>query len=519
MEAEDKEIRELLELIKERSGLSEEEIWRKIREDEILSGPLVSRKGALILLASELGIDLSRKEEFRVNYMPINTLVYGMRRVRVVGRLRAVLPTVTFKRKEGQCGLIKRAVLADKTGEVTLVFWNEAAKAAEGLSMGDVLIITSGRTVKGLKGDLEIHLDQPGSFEVNPSVTDADLIPEVLYEVKSISELKEGDRTCVLGFVIDKYGERRFVSEDGEERTFAALELADRTGRIRTVFWDHILEYREAEIGKPLLLLFVDVKSSRFGELEAHVRWRSQVLPGTSEIAPLAHLKGLTTINELKAGEVNSSTLLRVFHSGESSSLGGMCFVYDATGIAKVILDGVGVSAVQHLTEGCFAVRGFCVKDGPIKLLVLKQSTKIVRMDDVDRFFPSLEVLHPRRAISRICPGRWEIRGTVIEVRKCNLGDNLGVSTIVLLIDDGTGVIRVILKGELTKRLADILNVNVSHPKTCLLLSDEILGREYVFFGSTVLNSFDGVYELYCSAIQKVNPIFESLLLLKAQRS
>ena len=80
-------ISQILEQIKEKSNLGEEEISSKVKAKmEQLSG-LISKEGAAHIIANELGVSLFEEKEGKVK---INKIFSGMRSVETVGKVTAV---------------------------------------------------------------------------------------------------------------------------------------------------------------------------------------------------------------------------------------------------------------------------------------------------------------------------------------------------------------------------------------------------------------------------------------------
>ena len=72
------------------------------------------------------------------------------------GRLVAVEPARSFKRRDGTVGFVANASLEDESGRVSLVCWDEAAKAVRAFEAGAFLEAT-GLSVKERDGRAELH--------------------------------------------------------------------------------------------------------------------------------------------------------------------------------------------------------------------------------------------------------------------------------------------------------------------------------------------------------------------------
>ncbi len=78
--------------------------------------------------------------------------------VHLSGTVKAVLGTKTFTRTEQTDGAVMRLLLADDSGQVTVVVWNEKTRELAGLAAEARLQLINTR-VKGNQGGLEVHVD------------------------------------------------------------------------------------------------------------------------------------------------------------------------------------------------------------------------------------------------------------------------------------------------------------------------------------------------------------------------
>jgi ssDNA-binding replication factor A large subunit len=80
--------------------------------------------------------------------------------VNLCGTVKQVLGSSTFKRSDDTEGTVMRFVLADDSGEITAVAWNEKATELEKtLKANASLQLVNARVKEGMKGGLEVHVD------------------------------------------------------------------------------------------------------------------------------------------------------------------------------------------------------------------------------------------------------------------------------------------------------------------------------------------------------------------------
>ncbi len=89
----------------------------------------------------------------------------------VSGTVRNVFAASAFERKDLSTGKVMRFTLADETGEMSVVAWNEKAdELKKALKQGVDLQIVSGRVKETLGKVLEVHVD--GGTYVEISLTE-----------------------------------------------------------------------------------------------------------------------------------------------------------------------------------------------------------------------------------------------------------------------------------------------------------------------------------------------------------
>ena len=94
---------QLVERISKASGLSTEEIERKVEAKRAKLSGLVSKEGAAQIVAAELGINFEKER------MKISELVQGMRRANILGKVIEISPVRSYTKgeREGKvCNLI-----------------------------------------------------------------------------------------------------------------------------------------------------------------------------------------------------------------------------------------------------------------------------------------------------------------------------------------------------------------------------------------------------------------------------
>ncbi|MCD6547478.1 MAG: hypothetical protein J7K22_02910 [Nanoarchaeota archaeon] len=188
-------IDEIVKKIKEKTGLDESVIQKKIDEKvEELSG-LVSRQGAAHIVANEFGVTLFKMPES--GFLKIKNIVSGLKTASFVARVLRINPPREFKTKDGRQGKVCSILVGDGTGKLRVVFWdtNQIKLIEEGkISEGDIIRITNCYVKEGLTG-IECHARSSSRIEINPKISE---------KIPSIEELQELSQRVNISSISDE---------------------------------------------------------------------------------------------------------------------------------------------------------------------------------------------------------------------------------------------------------------------------------------------------------------------------
>lgn len=244
----------ILERISKVSELDKEEIERRVEAKQAKLSGLISKEGALQIIAAELGISFDN-ERFK-----LGELLPGMRKVNTVAKIIRLFPVRSFTTKKGDEGKVANMIVADETSNTKVVLWDtnhiELIEKGE-ISEGDAIEI-----LNGSMRDNEIHL---GSFsEFKPSSESFEIVQtEKVVREKTISEFSVGDNVTLRAFVVQTFDLRFFnvcsqckkkVTVEGdtytcaehgvvmpEKRALINVVLDDGTETIRAVLFNDLL--------------------------------------------------------------------------------------------------------------------------------------------------------------------------------------------------------------------------------------------------------------------------------------
>ena len=194
----------------------------------------------------------------------INTLNAASGSINLSGAVKEVLSESTFIKSDSSVGTVTRLILADDSGETTVVFWNEKAAELEKTLKANVrLLLVNARVKEGQNGGVEVHVD---------SNTFTDIQPAALHTTK-IACLAENQIVDVEGTVSAVRESKEVTTSKGETIKLSAFDIKDESGVVRVSAWREQAEaLKDIKIGDRLHLENVFVKKGFGGKLELSTR-------------------------------------------------------------------------------------------------------------------------------------------------------------------------------------------------------------------------------------------------------
>jgi len=199
-------LEDVISKIKDKTGLTEQDINDKINDKLNQLAGLISKEGAAHIIANELGVKIFDATSGKLK---INKILAGMRNVEVVGRVVNVFEVRQFNTGQ-RSGSVGSFILGDETGSMRCVLWNDQTKAMAEFKEGQVVKIVDAY-VKDNQGRKELHLGDNAKLQIDPQ---GETVGE--YEVpkavrKKISELADDDNNVeLLGTIVQVFEPRFF---------------------------------------------------------------------------------------------------------------------------------------------------------------------------------------------------------------------------------------------------------------------------------------------------------------------
>jgi ssDNA-binding replication factor A large subunit len=137
--------------IKEQTKLSEQEITDKIQNKLRQLSGLISEEGAAHIIANELGVKLMDSS----GALQIENILAGMRNVELSGKVvrKYELREFSTEKRSGKMGSF---LVADSTGIIRVVLWNDQADHLDALKEGTIIQL-KGAYARENNGRKELH--------------------------------------------------------------------------------------------------------------------------------------------------------------------------------------------------------------------------------------------------------------------------------------------------------------------------------------------------------------------------
>ena len=165
--------------------ISREEFERRLEEKMQECGDLLDEITAAMVVVQELGR----------SHVKISGLSGGSSLFSFFGKVISVSPAKEFTRPDGDKGWVAHLILADETGQVRAVLWDEKAAAAAEIEPGDVLEII-GKHTSRQQGDIVVFALRKSPCEIEcGTAVDSRFAPPERKEVTVNVLLLEEPRT------------------------------------------------------------------------------------------------------------------------------------------------------------------------------------------------------------------------------------------------------------------------------------------------------------------------------------
>ena len=249
-------------------------IKNKLKE----AGGYFTDEAAASIVASELGVEIPR-EPFKQE-LSIQDVVSGLTDVTVIGRIVAVYFPRSFTRPDKTEGKVARLLIADKSGMVKVVLWDDKASLIEAGKIGQkqIIKVLHAYVRQGLDGELELHVGLRGAVQISPpDINESDYhLTEHLEKIGNITLSQK--RANIAGVVQNFSSVSEFKRRDGTPGKVRRFGLRDDTGQINVVLWNEkVDELARVQEENALSIVNAKVKGRPDGGIELHIEEITQV--------------------------------------------------------------------------------------------------------------------------------------------------------------------------------------------------------------------------------------------------
>jgi len=219
----------LLERISGSSGVSIEEIERKIEAKRAKLSGLISKEGAAQIVAAELGVSFENQR------MKISELLHGMKRVNVIGKLTKIFPIREYN-KNGREGKIGSFLIGDESSNTRVVLWDNShinlLETGE-LAEGSIIEISNASVRNG-----EVHLSAFSDIKKSSEKLDG-VKTDRSFMSANIKDARPGSSVKIRAAIVQVFEPRYFDSkkDDGKKGALLNVVLDDGTETIRAVLF------------------------------------------------------------------------------------------------------------------------------------------------------------------------------------------------------------------------------------------------------------------------------------------
>ena len=195
----------------------------------------------------------------------IKEITKAHKNIHLIGIVKEVFPSSTFTRQDLSTGKVLRFTLADSTGEVAVVVWNEKAEELEPYLKRNVKLQLVNAKVKATSsGGFEVHVDASTYVDISAEAAQLTKIASLNADLNSVNV--EGEiSTAPLC--------KEVTTSKGETVKLAAFELKDDTGTVRVSAWrKHAEAVNSLRVGDRVRLTNAYVKKGFEDKIELSTR-------------------------------------------------------------------------------------------------------------------------------------------------------------------------------------------------------------------------------------------------------
>jgi replication factor A1 len=424
--------------------------------------------------------------EFGELFTPLGKLAAGANQVNAVGIVQSEPRRYDFA-KEERTGSVLRAFIADESGSIPLVAWNERAEELRNLKSGTIVQALNARVRLDRNGGPELHVESRSQVQILETPPSYLKLP--VTKTCKITELGPRGSVNLTAAVFALGSVQEIKRPSGEVTKVARLLVSDDTGIVSVSLWDDKADIVSSLHEGDIIEMSGVSARERQGEILLSLGRLGKLQKTSAKLTPV---KGVTKLNALQQskglviveGTIADSPVARqvVTERGENIDLVSFTLRDDTAGCRVTFWRDQAAGALRLRPGIRVKIQGIRMRTGLSGDAELSSIplTRLEILGESERDRPAWEDI---RHVIALEPGltTW-IKGVVLEFREdpkvsflcescgselkasegqlrcgsCNLprSGRLVLSTS-LRLDDGTGVLDV----KLVRAYADKLTV------------------------------------------------------------
>lgn len=546
----------------ENTGLTRKEIQDMVGDKKNELKGLISEEGALFIIARELGVDVKEENRDLIKDIEVNVsdITPTMKNINLVGRIKEIHRVNKFNKNDGGVGYVGSFLLHDKTGDIRIVIWDDQVSIFNdtNFEINELVKIINGIARKGRYDELEIHIGRYGKLLLSPDDVDYKKYPKIKFKLTAINEINLNLKTISIeGKVIQISPTKEFTKKDGELGKVGSLTLLDSTGSIRLTFWnDEIEKIENLEINDVItisnLTPRLNTYDSKSIDLYAN---RSSVVKKISKniqingelvqnIEILQNHKGVVSFK----GKVTSIDNFKTIESksGEKIPLLGFVVSDDTDGIRITLWREKAEEFSEKLSIG----QGLLLKNVMIKYSNFSQRNEISLIDESTLELKEFEIENLKMIDLTKTNSRTNFSGNYQKIDSINASTNIELKGFIardlsnitiyeactkcfkkvdnctcntanetefrmiinLIIDDGSGSIRITFIGDIAEKLIMVkteklvqIKETPDFDKFLEKKSSELLGKDIIIKGKAKFSDYSNSYEIMAYEFKYLN--------------
>ncbi len=379
----------------------------------------------------------------------------------------------------------------------------------------------------------------------------------ILESAIPIADIQNGMKSATVnGRIMRIFGPHKFKTKKGKEGKVANILIADKSGSIRVALWNmsdiEKIEKNEIRVGDIVQVKNGYVRPGYQGGLEINLGTRGSLITNLNELDDKEFPESIdgqsySKIKDLIPGaraniiaKVKSKFEVKEFEKNGRSGKVANLIVSDETGNIRLVLWNEKTSIMDELNLGdILKINNGLVKEGirglevhannftrieknPVGVELKENTSERIHIKDISDIGKNVEIratvtdFFGERFSYNLCPNcNKRIEGDVCE--KCGKVKPKKLLVLNLMVDDGTGLIRVALFGGVVKNFLGMDESEIEKDSAKVKEKvRQIIGTEFIFSGVTKMNSFTGKIELNARSIAPVNPEKEAERILRS---